>query len=161
MGFIFQVGDPGCLRSDVRTEPGLGHLLGFSRGAGWRAVGHWTELGWVEECDTSKVMRDVSTLILSRAQHGDTWECKRLSNPIPSRKVSQGSQLPVPYQSSLQPPGPARLSLESLVCVRDVLHVTDLLCCSQLTHFIVQQQASWSVLLTGALGWVVSCKCTG
>ena len=45
--------------------------------------------------------------------------------------------------------------------VWDVLHVTDLLCCSQLTHFIVQQEASLSVLLTDVLGWVVSCKFTG
>lgn len=33
-GFIFQVDDPGCLWADVRTEPGLGDLLGSSRGRG-------------------------------------------------------------------------------------------------------------------------------
>lgn len=50
-GFIFQVDDPGCLWADVQTEPGLGDLLGSSRGGG-EPAGHWTELGWVEECET-------------------------------------------------------------------------------------------------------------
>lgn len=30
LGFIFQVDNPGCLWADVRTEPGLGDLLGSS-----------------------------------------------------------------------------------------------------------------------------------
>lgn len=111
--------------------------------------------------DVSTLFPYTSSVLLSRAQRGDSWECKHLSNTIPSRKVSQGSQLPVSRWSSPQPPGPARLSFESLLCVWDVLHVTDLLCCSQLTHLIVQQGASLSALLTDVLGWVVSCKFTG
>lgn len=64
---------------------------------------------------THHPLPDISSVLLSRAQHGDSWEHKHLSSTIPCRKVSQGPQLPVscwlpccppPAQMASSPPTP-------------------------------------------------------